>query len=423
LISDHTLLRLLRSNRRVLLYGDLFRAALLFVLLMVLALWTLYYAAIVRFMFTELHMNDFGKFYFSARLFLDGEDMYGPSPATELPVGEDEIGRFWNLNPPHFHLILLPLARLAPGPALAAWAAINLVALVACLWLITRELALRWTIAGAGWLVVGMVLSAASGTILLTGQLTFLLALPVTAAWIHARRGAWHAAALLLGIAASVKPFLGIFALYLLATRRLGSLARMIVAIAACVLAGLSVFGTSAYASWLGALSSVQWPWAPMNASLAGLLSRSFGANPFHVPVVDAPWLIAPASILLSVLIGVVSIWMVARDQSPDATDRVFFGLLIAAQLASPLGWIYYLWLPAGAAFALWRSRRARPSAQRDWLVVLATPGLMCPLPFTLMASDGRWMGLTLGSAYAWSVLILWFAFVADWFARDRGRA
>ena len=65
-------------------------------------MWLLYYAAIVRFIFTALRMNDFGKFCYSAQLFLTGEDMYGPSLATEIPVGEDETRQLWNLNPPHF---------------------------------------------------------------------------------------------------------------------------------------------------------------------------------------------------------------------------------------------------------------------------------------------------------------------------------
>ena len=74
----------------------------------------LFYIQLTVYMVQRLHMNDFGKFYYSARLFLDGQDMYGPSPATEIPVGETETRQFLNMNPPHFHLLILPFALLSP---------------------------------------------------------------------------------------------------------------------------------------------------------------------------------------------------------------------------------------------------------------------------------------------------------------------
>ena len=47
--------------------------------------------------------------------------------------------QFLNLNPPHFHLILLPLAPLTRSPALVAWGIVSLVCLVLSLRLIARE--------------------------------------------------------------------------------------------------------------------------------------------------------------------------------------------------------------------------------------------------------------------------------------------
>ena len=84
-------------------------------------------------------MNDFGKFYYSAVLFLEGKDMYGPSPATLIKVSPTERRQFWNMNPPHMHVPLLPLAVLPPMTALAIWSALNLLALAVSLRLIYRE--------------------------------------------------------------------------------------------------------------------------------------------------------------------------------------------------------------------------------------------------------------------------------------------
>src|SRR5262245_28505683 len=107
--------------------------------------WLLYYAVLATYMVQRLHMNDFGKFYYSARLFLDGQDMYGPSPATAIPVAGTETRQFLNMNPPHFHLVMLPLAELPPGVALSVWSVINLLALILSLRLISRELGISWT--------------------------------------------------------------------------------------------------------------------------------------------------------------------------------------------------------------------------------------------------------------------------------------
>jgi hypothetical protein len=65
MIGDRTLQRVLRSERLVALTGDLVRAILWVLAGAVLALWLAYYVVLARNMVVELHMNDFGKFYYS----------------------------------------------------------------------------------------------------------------------------------------------------------------------------------------------------------------------------------------------------------------------------------------------------------------------------------------------------------------------
>src|SRR5262249_19629221 len=89
----------------------------------------------------SLHMNDFGRFYYSARAFLDGKNMYPPRPAT--PWGGGFIAgahHLLNLNPPHFHLLLLPLAILPPETAVTIWMLASTFALVLSILLIAREI-------------------------------------------------------------------------------------------------------------------------------------------------------------------------------------------------------------------------------------------------------------------------------------------
>jgi hypothetical protein len=275
MVSDRVLSRLIPSVPAVALFGDLIRAFVGLVVALCLAAWIAYYSVLVPMMFTKLHMNDFGKFYYSARMSLDGQSMYGPSPATEIPVGPDETRQFWNLNPPHFHLLILPLARLSPLPAYALWAGLNLAALGLSLTVIWRELALRWTLSGIIWAVLAGVVWSATGATVVTGQLTFLLTLGVTVAWRAARHRQWTQAALWLGVLASVKPFLGVFLLYFLATRRVRPAIAMAGGVSGCFAIGLGVFGWAPHVDWLRVLGSVSWTWAPMNASVAGPIART----------------------------------------------------------------------------------------------------------------------------------------------------
>jgi len=375
----------------------------------------LYFAILVTHMVQSLHMNDFGKFYYSAQLFLHRGGMYEPTLATAIPVGQSEVREFLNMNPPHFHLLILPFAFLEPGHALLLWTILNLVALGISLRLIGAELGFRWTAMRVFAAVVMVLFCSATETIVITGQLTFLLLLPITLAWIAARRGNWNRAALYLGICTSIKPFIGIFLIYLVLARRLQAAATMAAAATSCYLIGLVVFGWQAHLDWLRALSAVDWTWASMNGSLAALPARAFGDTPYYVPILYSPRLVAPITAILALLVIAISLTIFLRDESQDTGDRTFAGLLITAQLVSPLGWVYYLWFVAGPALALWRTRHDRPSVLRGRLALMSVPGLVAPLGVTLLWNHSTWGGITLGSLYVWSTLLLWGTVLADW--------
>ena len=377
----------------------------------------LYYSLVVAFMVQRLNMNDFGKFYYATRLFLDGEDMYGPTPATGVQAGTTESEPSRNMNPPHFHLLMLPFAVLNPVGAFSLWMIVNLFALCLSLGAIARELQVRWTSRRLAWTAAGVLCCSATGTIAVTGQLVFVLLLPVTFAWIAARHNRWNSAAAWLGVCASIKPFLGIFLLYLILRRDRKPAAVMVVAGAACVAAGLVIFGRSAYEAWLGVLGSVDWTWSPMNGSLAALVSRAFGENPVYMPVVSASWLITPVTTVLVLLIGLMSLRQLLQSP-PRFVDHIFALLLLTAQLISPLGWIYYLWLIAGPAAAIVQSSQFHRCRLRDRLAALALPGLLIPFALNTLGGGSPWAGVTVGSLYVWTTVFLWGSLMADWKAR-----
>ena len=417
MISDRTLRAIVRSPGAVVLFGDLIRVAIAILVVGLIGLAVIYHAMIIRFMFDKLHMNDFGKFYYSARLFLEGRDMYGPSPATAIPVSATEVGQFLNMNPPHFHLAILPFALLAPDRALQAWIVVNLAAFLVSLWIITRELGLVWSPSRALWVALGVLVFSSTGAVVVTGQLTFLLMLMMTLAWRAARRGHLIAAACWLGVLTSIKPFLAIFGLYFLARRRMLPAVLMGAAAVGPFAAGLAVFGWQAHVSWLNALRSANWTWPPMNGSITGFFARALSDAPLFTPVIERPDL---ARVFAVVCCGAVAVWSLSRlwaiAGAPRpllslATDRAFALLLLTSLLLTPLGWVYYLWLPAGPLLAIRRELMPADRSWRRWILIAAIPGALCPLILT-SPWESAWTTITLGSAYFWLTAALWLAVV-----------
>src|SRR5438034_3272694 len=248
--------------------------------------------ALLFYSMAQHNMTDFGKFYYSAVTFLQGQDMYGPSAATL--AGELQVQHFRNMNPPHFHLLLLPLALLPAGLALALWSVASLLSLVASSRLVVREVGLELTPWQWRLGVLGLLSFIGTTSVLLTGQLSLLLLLPITLAWVEARRGRWTHAGVYLGLALSVKPFLLIFMPYLVFRRQFRAAAAAGVAASLCFVAGLLVFGVEAHRSWLQALASVSWMRANMNASILGFLTRALSPSRSYSPLVIAPGLVKP---------------------------------------------------------------------------------------------------------------------------------
>jgi hypothetical protein len=397
--------------------GDLIRAWLWVLVAVIAMLWLWYYTLLGRSMYLDLNMNDFGKFYFSARAFLEGGDMYGPSPATKIPVGPSETREFWNMNPPHFHLLVLPLARLQPFTGLLVWSLISVAAYISSARLVVRTLRLMRSLGTAFWIGWLFLLSSPTGLVIITGQVTFLLMLPMTWAWVAARKGHWHVAAACLGVLASVKPFIGIFLLYFVVRRRWSLALTMIASGVACIAAGAAVFGWEPYLRWLAVLRAVDWAWVPMNASMAGLFARNLDSSPLFQPLWHAPELVTPLTIMSVVAIITVSLSALSRDNSTESVDRAFAIILVMSLLVSPLGWWYYIWVVAGPLIALWKTREGRPSAVRDLMLALVIPGLILPLYVTSGFRHLSWTAPTLGSLYGWTLLWLYGSLIADWLA------
>ena len=132
---------------------------------------------------------------------------------------------------------------------------------------------------------------------------------------------------------------LGVVALWLLATRRWRELTVAVVAAAGTFAAGLLAYGVSPFRAWLAAMGREQWSWAPMNGAAAGWLGRMALAGNGAVGTSTPPW-VSVAALALAAAIVIATIARTRRV----GVEKSWPLLVTAALLASPLGWIYYMW-------------------------------------------------------------------------------
>lgn len=360
--------------------------------------------------------NDFCRMYYTARAFWQGEDMYGWNPATPVRLNDSVAIDLWNMNPPHFHLVLLPIAVLPHWAALACWWVVNLICLGVSLRWIVRELGLELTPRVRQLGLVALLGFTGTSTMILTSQLALLLLAPMTLAWIWARQGRWGLSGCALGLLIAVKPFLLLLVPYLLLRRRWTALAACGAAVLACFGLGVLVFGVANHLSWYGRLELAgDWAWLPMNASLLGAIRRTFADNPLFTEA--ATWSamnIQLAFVGLGGAIGLASLAGAARDSKPGEVDRNFALLIVASILLCPLGWAYYFWLPLGPVIAVmheWRRGSVPVERRQRWgraVFWIAVAGLFWPVQFNTLGQQSALATVVFANLYFWTAFGIW---------------
>jgi hypothetical protein len=353
----------------------------------------------------EVYFGDFGRFYYSTEQAVGGGEMYGPVPASYRAPAH-ALRQQTDLNPPHFHVALLPLVSLSLPTAWRVWQALGLMALAWSAWATMRHLHLRVTPKRAYVIAVALASSMAVVTWIFTAQLTLLMLVPMTLAWFAAREGRWTAAGAWMGVCWSVKPFLGLFAVYFALSRRWGALLSGIASTAIAFLVGVALFGIDAHRGWIEDLLAVTWAAHERNGSLMGLLAKAFTGAPQYAAVAVQPvltsvlWLIGSAA-LISAFVAVS-----VRD---DSVNRQWLVVLLASLLISPLGWLYYTCWLFGPALVAWRQ-----SCRRRTTALVAMSTWWVPWPVTFIGQPSALATVTIGSLYSWGLLVLFGLSVLD---------
>lgn len=308
--------------------------------------------------------SDFAKFYASARLLTNGQDIYTSIPLHEfgpLPPNSHTTKQVLNgnMNPPAVTLLFVPFALLPLSSALRAWAILSLgLALLSCalVWIELNPPPRR--LAGLLWLFCGFLLYVPTLVALQLGQLTFLTFFLLVAAWLAVRADHEVAVGVLIGLAFGIKLFVGLVVVYFLIRRRWRIVFWCGVVFAATTIAGALAAGWESYPRFLSVLASVTWYSSPLNASLAGLTLRLFGGTGtteslLHLPLVGR-WLnYALTFITCSVLVWLV--WPRTKVRRNEV-DALGLGLAFCfSLLISPLGWSYYFPILLIAVYPTWK--------------------------------------------------------------------
>jgi hypothetical protein len=267
--------------------------------------------------------TDFAIFYRSAEAWRQGGTMY---PTDRV-----------NLNPPAVVVAYAPLTYVSSQTAQMIFTLLGVASVL---------VSSRWiskTVPRAPWLVLAsIVLAVDAGWInLWLEQEGLILMLVVTAAWIADRDNRDLSAGAWAGLAIYAKPFLAVLIFYWAWRRRWRRIGATLAAGGLLTLAGAAVAGPATYVSWWHSLGLGPAPYAPLNASLLGLWSRTFFGSEFAPPLIRQP-----LAVLLTVWsVSLVALaWTICRRiaANRDDVDRAWALVLIGSLLASPLGWIYY---------------------------------------------------------------------------------
>lgn len=371
---------------------------------------------------------DFTSYYIAAQALGQGLSPYDPAVQAQLASAYGKLELAAYLYPPVIADILRPLAALPLPMAGLVWFGLNV------LWVVLAARCITWLVRLPGYGVVGVcllsILNPAVHHTLELGQVSSLLLVLISGALLalgRQSRGAWSdvLGGLLLALATMIKLFPAVLALPLIVSQRDRALA-------AYGLGLLGLIGLGVVASGGPDLTIV---WAtqvlpryaggfltPNNQSLEAAIARLFQPQVLNLiplagrptrmqmaPLLNAPWLGLLLGYGLSGVIGLSSLWLLARRWRQQArqielAEAAF--LLATVLLIQPLVWYhYYTLLLLGYAVAL-------PHAllQRSTRILLLASGI-------LVASQRYWrINAQLGTPLVVScgtlgVGLLWLAY------------
>lgn len=311
--------------------------------------------------------------------------------AEPLYRADDQHYQFKYL--PAFAVLAAPAGQLPLDTAKTLWLALSACLIAVLLGLSLEILPSR---PHPAWLLVAatmVVMAKFYGHELLLGQVNLLFAVVLTGAVVLLRRNREVAAGLLVALAVIIKPYAVLFVPWLIARRRVSSVAAAVAGIVAALILPVPIYGLGGTLALHGAWwHTVTTSTAPNllnqdNVSLAAMFAKWLG------PGAAATRLSAAGSALL---LGVAA-WIVSRRKGLPFPEGLEAGVLLTLiPMLSPQGWDYVFLVATPAVMLVVANLPSLPRGLRAASVVaLLTIGFSL---FDLMgrARYARFMALSL---------------------------
>jgi hypothetical protein len=331
---------------------------------------------------SALGYGDFPQLHDSARAILAGENIY-TSGAISLQGTR-------NLNPPHLVLLMSPLGLLPLDAAASAMWAVILGAVLFFAMAVLRNVGPE-----AGWMVFAVILISSASTVAIS-LINIAWPLAAATAWAYSwlRAGHLRRAAVAVGCLASVKLFYLVFLPYWIWRRDWRAATWFTAAFGAVFGLGILALGWEPYTAWITVLETGS-PLSsdrPMDASWHSVVTHFAGAG------AAAQW-----AWIASVVCIALTTWWRLRRSPADARDWAV--LLIVMLVVSPLGWVYYVLIPALPAAVVMLERQ-----QRVPMKLIAT-GLAVPPALVVLLAErapGAFATALLNSLYGMTLVFAW---------------
>jgi hypothetical protein len=307
-----------------------------------------------------------------------------------------------NLNPPVFMVFMRPLLALPYAMAWWTWAGMSSLCVILSIRLMAGRWVQRvghralWTLWGSSALFL-LFPTLANFTLGQVGTLSLFL-LTQTLRLAHSHR--LLKAGCALGLAISLKPFLGMLLLALILARQWRALVAALITVMCLAGVGAWVYGPDAYLQYLQVAKNITWTATNWNGSWYGWFDRYFISKTGSgwPESMSLSWRLATGCALITLLVTGVGIRQAMRKSPADTWDAIFALGLPAALLVSPLGWVYYFPILAlSGVIAAYHIQRDAPHSAAK--LALCIPAAMCLVPVGLQASPtplqpADWLGM-----------------------------
>jgi len=294
-----------------------------------------------------------------------------------------------NLNTPFMTALLTPLTYLDFPAARLVWLSLSALAVWLSLYLLGREglLPKLWSLDSTALLAAFWGYFPSFITTL-HGQVTFFMLPPLVLGWLSLRQGRSLVAGAWLGLAISLKPFVGLFLLGLAAQRNWRACTGAILICLICFVIGGAAAGFDVYPVYRDTLNQINWQSASWNASLGGFFSRLLGGSE-NIPWRDLPWLARSLTLASSALLLALYLranWGSRVLKSSQKADALVAASIPAMLLISPLGWLYYFPLLLLTVTVL--GQRLGPRDGWRWWAWLGGMALSCTPSWLIKSKD-----------------------------------